>query len=129
MTTNPTPRPSQVLRETGGTPLTFSRGYSADLDSTDPNWNVRQGDTVSGEDLFVGSSGRFYAGEVTLVDHVATEAECRDATVRQPSLPDDMSVAGTMSCMETDSDHWAFVRIAALDSEARIASFDVTVWQ
>jgi hypothetical protein len=34
-----------------------------------------------------------------------------------------------MFCMETDSDHRAFVRIAALDSEARIASFDVTVWQ
>jgi hypothetical protein len=40
-----------------------------------------------------------------------------------------MSVAGTMFCMETDSGHRAFVRIAALDSDAQIASFDVTVWQ
>jgi hypothetical protein len=40
-----------------------------------------------------------------------------------------MSVAGTMFCMDTDSDHRAFVRIAALDPEAGIASFDVTVWQ
>lgn len=128
VTTSPTPLQSEVLRETGTTPLTFSWRYSADLDSTDPNWNVQQG-TPSGEDLYVNSGGQVYAGEVTLMDHVATEAECRDATVRQSSLPEDMSVAGTMFCMETDSDHWAFVHIVALDSEARTASFDVTVWQ
>lgn len=127
-TTSATPRSSEVLRETGTTPLTFSWRYSADLDSTDPNWNVQQG-TPSGEDLYVSSSGRVYAGEVTLMDHVATEAECRDATVRQSSLPEDMSVAGTMFCMETDSEHRAFVHIVALDSEAETASFDVTVWR
>lgn len=119
---------SVVKRQTGDTPLSFTWGYSADLDSEDANWDVVRGEGLE-TDLYVGSSGRVYMGEVAIVDHVPTEAECRDTTIRQSILPEELSVAGTMACIVTDDDHRAFVRIVALDEEQQTATFDVTVWQ
>jgi hypothetical protein len=121
------PRTSTVRRETGGTPLAFSYGYGVDLDSQDADWSIgRWGD---GWDIALGNGGDLNTFEVVVVDHVPTEAECDDATVRQSSLPGDQFVEGTMMCTTTDEGRYAFVRVTSIDEEAETASFDVTVWE
>jgi hypothetical protein len=122
------PRTSTVRRETGGTPLAFSYGYSVDLDSQEADWTVQDGQP-SGWDLYWSPYTGLSTYEVVIFDHVPTEAECDDATVRQEGLREVQSVEGTMMCVLTSEDRYAFVRIADVDDEARTASLDVTVWE
>jgi hypothetical protein len=122
---NPT---SSVRRQTGDVPLTFTWAYSVDLDSVDADWAVEYG-SESGWDLYLDGEGDVATGEVVLFDHVPSEAECRDATVRQTQLEDAQSVVGAMMCVLTTEDRYAFVRIAAIDEERRTTSVDVVVWE
>lgn len=119
---------STVRRATAGTPLTFTWTYSADLDSQDADWAVLQG-SETGWDLYLDGDGSVTTHEVTIVDHVPTEAECRDSTVRQPSLGDEQSREGVMMCVRTTEDRFAFVRIAGIDEERKTTSVDIVVWE
>ena len=113
------------LRQTDGE---ISWWYSVDLDSVDNDWAVEHG-TESGWDLYLDGYGRLDTHDVVLFDHVPTEAECREATVRQTRLQDEQSVVGAMMCVSTSEDRYAFVRIAALDEEQRTTSVDIVVWE
>lgn len=133
ITTPETPRRSTVLRETGDTPLTFASGYSVDLDTDAPDWGVRSG--TSGDIYFyLGSSSTsepqlLSDGEVSVVDHVPTEAECDDATVLQPQVPQDQIRQGLQICTLTSEDRFAYVRIATIDPDARTITLDIIVWE
>lgn len=129
VTSGPTTRESTVRRQTGTTPLTFTWGYAVDLDTMDADWSVGNGSNSETDVSLNGSTGRLYTDEVVLFDHVPTEAECRDATVRQPSLNADQSVEGALLCVLTTDDRYAFVRIATIDEEQRTTSLDVMVWE
>lgn len=120
---------SSVRRQTGDTPLTFTWAYSVDLDSIDADWSVAHG-SDSGWDLYLDGFGKLKTrGEVVLFDHVPTEAECRDATVRQTGLESSQSVVDAMMCVTTSEDRHAFVRLAAVDEQRRTASVDILVWE
>lgn len=127
-TSGPESDTSSVRRQTEGVPLTFTWGYSVDLDSIDNDWAVDHGST-SVSDLYLDGYGRLNTYEVVIFDHVPTESECRDATVRQTRLENEQSAVGTMMCVSTSEDRYAFVRIAAFDEEQRTTSVDIVVWE
>lgn len=129
VTTSASPRESTVLRETGGSPVTFSSGYSIDLDSDLPDWDVK--DTSSGDLYYYdGSSGpRLYTGEVSIIDHTPTEAECDDATVLQPDLQSGQTRQGLQICMRTNQDRFAYVHVVEIDEEANTITVDLIVWE
>lgn len=127
-TSPPTTDVSAIRQQTGGTPLSFTWAYSADLGSEDTDWRVTQG-TESGWDLYLDGNGSVTTHEVTAFDHVPTEAECRDATVRQPGLRDDRSNEGLMMCVRTTEDRFAFVRIVDIDEEQQTTSVDIVIWE
>lgn len=127
-TSGPESDTSSVRRQTEGVPLTFTWGYSVDLDSIDNDWAVDHGST-SVSDLRLDGYGRLDTYEVVMFDHVPTESECRDATVRQTRLEDEQSKVGAMMCVSTTEDRYAFVRIAAVDEEQRTTSVDIVVWE
>lgn len=128
VTSGPEESTSSVRRQTDGVPLTFTWAYSVDLDSVDADWRVEHG-TESGWDLYLDGFGNVQTRDVVLFDHVPSEAECRDATVRQTRLEDDQSVVGAMMCVATSEDRYAFVRIAAMDEERETTSVDIVVWE
>jgi hypothetical protein len=128
VTSGPETPTSSVRRQTGSEPLTFTWAYSVDLDSVDADWAVEYG-SESGWDLYLDGDGDVATLDVVLFDHVPTEAECRDATVRQTQLEDVQSVVGAMMCVLTTEDRFAFVRIAAIDEERRTTSVDLVVWE
>jgi hypothetical protein len=127
-TSPPTTTTSTVRRQTGSTPLTFTWTYSVDLDSQDADWAV-EGGSPSGWDLYLDGGGDVSTREVVIFDHVPSEAECRDATVRQPGLEDEQSTEGAMMCVQTSEDRFAFVRIVGVDEERRTTSVDIVVWE
>ena len=127
-TSGPETDTSSVRRQTDGVPLTFTWAYSVDLDSIDNDWAVDYG-TESGWDLYLDGFGNLETHDVVLFDHVPSEAECRDATVRQTQLQDEQSLVGTMMCVSTSEDRYAFVRIAAFDEEQETTSVDIVVWE
>jgi len=126
-TTSP-PRSAVVLRETGGTPLTFSSGYEIDLDSNAPDWDVAQ----SGGDLrfFYGTSGAHVGTrEVAIVDHVPTKQDCEDATVLLPSLPDEQARDGLQVCMRSSDDRVVYLHVVDIDEDQKTITVDLTVWE
>jgi cell division protein FtsB len=119
---------ARVLRTTGATPLTFSSGYSIDLDSELPDWGVGRG---SYGDLYFsyGSSALLSTGEVVIFDHAPTKQECVDATVLQPSLEDGQVRDGLRFCMQSDDDRVAYVHVVQIDEAAGTITLDLTVWE
>ena len=130
-TTTPRPgRTSNVLRQTGTTPLTFANGYAIDLDTDAPDWGVDRG--TSGDlSFYVASSTSSYLGtyEMSFVDHVPTEAECDDATVLQSSLTGDQTREDVQMCVRTSEERFAYVHIVAIDYEAQTITLDLIVWE
>lgn len=126
-----TPAPSgssTILRQTGNDPLEVGSGYSIDLDTDAANWGVREG---SAEDLyFYNSSPPFLSTrEIALVDHVPTESECENTTVRQSQLLRDQTRQGVQFCMRTNQDRWSYVHIAGIDASTGVITLDITVWE
>jgi hypothetical protein len=119
-----------ILRQTGDAPVTFSDGYSIDLDSPAPDWGVR---ISSGGALYFfildDTTPRLSTPEVSIVNHVPSKAECDDATVLQPSLPRDMVRVGTQICTHTYDGHTAYVHIADIDTDTGTITLDIIVWQ
>ena len=129
VTSGPSSQPATVLRETGGTPLTFSSGYSIDLDSNAPNWDVSD----SGGDLsfFYGSTTGAHLGtrEVSMVDHVPTKQECDDATVLLASLPEEQTRDGVQFCMRSNDERTTYVHVVDINEEAETVTLDIVVWE
>jgi cell division protein FtsB len=129
VTSSPSSQPASVLRDTGGTPLTFSSDYAIDLDSNAPDWSVEQGHG----DLrfFYGdSTGAFLGtGEVSIVDHVPTKQDCEDATVLLPSLPEELTRDGLQFCMRSSDDRVVYVHVVDIDEEAKTVTLDIVVWE
>jgi hypothetical protein len=131
-TTGPSGNDSAVLRQSGGSPIVFSSSYSVDLDSDAPDWDVSD-TSGAGWDLYFYSSPssgpQLSTREVSLVDHVPTEAECDNATVLQPKLPREQTRQGVQMCMRTTEDRLAYVHIASIDEDAGTIAVDVIVWE
>lgn len=129
VTTPEQPSDSSVFRETGSTPVTFSSGYSIELDATDADWGVE--DSSTGDLYFyLGDSGPFLStGEISLVDHIPTEVECDDATVLQTQLNRGQTQVGAQMCMRTSEDRLSYVHIANIDEDNRTITLDIIVWE
>jgi len=122
-------RSSTILRQTGDTPVTFTSSYAIDIDSPDANWHVTQGGGDLSFYLSPSSGPQLSTPEVAVVDHVATKAECEDATVRQPNLPRDQVQVGTQFCTRSYDGHTAYVHIADINTDARTITLDIIVWE
>jgi hypothetical protein len=131
-TTGPSGDDSTVLRQSGTSPIVFSSSYSIDLDSDAPDWDVSD-TSGAGWDLYFytspSSGPQLSTREVSLVDHVPTEAECDDATVLQAQLPREETRQGVQMCMRTTEDRLAYVHIASIDEDAETIAVDVIVWE
>jgi hypothetical protein len=121
-TLDPTP---EVLRQTGGTPVTIRNATGIDLDTGADNWGVNEG----GTDVYVSGGPSISGAEFALVTEPPTPATCAASTLPVSSINAAQTVVGQQFCVHTDEERWAYVRIAAIDSEARTISFDVTVWK
>ena len=120
-TLDPTP---EVLRQTGGTPVTIAWGKGIDLDSGADNWGVSGGGDVS-----TSFTPTISGAEYSLVAEPPTPVSCAATTLPITYIDDAQTVVGQQFCVHTNDERWAYVRIAAIDSEARTISFDVTVWK
>jgi hypothetical protein len=121
-TLDPTP---EVLRQTGGTPVTIRTATGIDLDTSADNWGVNEG----GSDVYVSGGPSISGAEFALVTEPPTPVTCAASTLPVSSINEAQTVVGQQFCVHTDEERWAYVRIAAIDSEANTISFDVTVWK
>lgn len=121
-TLDPTP---EILRQTGGTPVTIGFGHGIDLDTDADNWGVDE----SGRDLYVNGSPAISGQEFVLVTEPPTPRVCAGSTLPVGGIAAAQTVVGQQFCVRTGEDRWAYVRIAAIDPEARTIAFDVTVWK
>ena len=118
-------RTPEVLRQTGGTPVTIAWGNGIDLDTDAANWGVDAGTY----DVFVQSTPSLSGAEYVLVSEPPTPASCAASTLPVNGLTSAETVVGQQFCVHTNEERWAYVRIAAIDTESRTMSFDVTVWK
>jgi regulator of replication initiation timing len=130
-TTSTTPaRPSatpEVFRDSSGTPVVVPAYDGIDLDSQESNWGIES----SSRDLYVLSGARSVdvTDILTIIDSPPTVDECEAQTVRQSRLEAAQTVVGQQMCVRSGEGRWAYVRIAAIDTEAETISFDITVWK
>ncbi len=109
--------------------MVFSEGYSIDLDSPAPDWGVRHSNSGDVDFDISGTIPHLYTYEMSVVDHVPTKAECDNATILQPGMPQDLVRVDTKICTRTSEDHTAYVHIADIDTDARTIKLDIIVWQ
>ncbi|HET8619951.1 MAG TPA: hypothetical protein VFM27_13380 [Acidimicrobiales bacterium] len=121
-TLDPTP---EILRQTGGTPVTIAFGSGIDLDTDADNWGVNEGAT----DVSTTGSPSISGSQFSLVTEPPTPVTCAASTLPVTYLNSAQTVVGQQFCVHTNEERWAYVRIAAIDTEARTISFDVTVWK
>jgi cell division protein FtsB len=121
-TLDPTP---EVLRQTGGAPVTIAFASGIDLDTDADNWGVNE----SGTDVYASGGPSISGSQFSLVTEPPTPVTCAASTLPVSSLTSAQTVVGQQFCVHTDEERWAYVRIAAIDTEARTISFDVTVWK
>jgi cell division protein FtsB len=119
-----------ILRQTGDAPVTFSAGYSIDLDSPAPDWGVSAGSAGDVDFSLSGTTPRLGTPEMSVVGHVPTKAECDDATVLQPNFPQDLARVGTQFCTHTyGGPHTAYVHIADINTDNGTITLDIIVWR
>ena len=58
-----------------------------------------------------------------------TPRVCAGSTLPVGNITAAQTVVGQQFCVRTGEDRWAYVRIAAIDPEARTIAFDVSVWK
>lgn len=128
------------LRHTGT--LTLNMGYAADLDSTNPNWNIAlQGTSdAEGSDLTVATNtGDDSGGEVSdqynaslaITDGPPTYATCEAITDYGAILTTGNTHTGTRICVRTTEARFALLKVKELrTNQGGITgiTFDVTVW-
>jgi hypothetical protein len=115
-------------------PVTLSEGYSADLDSDLPNWNVGQG--CGGNcDLWLQDGLRpGYGGEIAPISSTESPSvdTCAGATAYEPSIDERRLIKGFRICIKTTEDNFALAEIVKVitsaDGELAQLRFDITVW-
>jgi hypothetical protein len=126
--------PGAVRRSTGDRLITLSRGYSADLDSMNPNWDVGYAETESRFDVSFSGGG---AGELhgdaksdfAVVGGTPTVETCRSATGYINRLDSDEARVGVNLCMRTSERRFASIYIEKVIGENRDQiQLRVTVW-
>jgi hypothetical protein len=128
--TSPGEHPAAILRQTGTAPVVFSDGYSIDLDSPAPDWDVHNGTSGDIDFYLSGTTPHLGTPELSIVTHVPTKAECDDATVLQPNFPQELVQVGTQICTRTyGGQHIAYVHIADIDVDAGTITLDLIVWR
>lgn len=116
---------SEVRRESGDVPVTIALGSGIDLDTAAPNWGV----DASGTDVFVHEAPYISGAEFVLVREPPAPANCAASTLLVDTVTAAETVVGQQFCVHTDEGRWAYVRIAAIDTEASTMSFDIIVWK
>jgi hypothetical protein len=123
------PRPVQELLRASDSPVVVPEHDGIDLDSPDSNWGV----TGSSHDFGVGSGSNdlFGASGVlfAVVGGPPDVRTCEAQTVTEGFLSTPQTVVGQHLCVLSNQGRWAYVHIAAIDTENRTMSFDVTVWK
>lgn len=114
----------EVLRQTGGAPVTIGFGHGIDLDTDADNWGVDGG----GTDVYAAGAS-ITGSQFSLVTEPPTPVTCAASTLPVGTITAAQTVVGQQFCVHTDEERWAYVRIAAIDTEARTISFEVTVWK
>lgn len=99
--------------------------YGIDLDSSAPNWDVKPG---SG-DIYVSPFVSSITTRKLAIVRDPTLAKCQAETDVDINLEPAETVVGQQVCIQTSNDRWAYVRIAAIDEDAKTMSFDITVWK
>jgi hypothetical protein len=116
--------------------LKLARGYGADLDTMNRDWDVQYAATASRYDLqfTYGSAGEIY-GEVATVDRGPDYRVCEYATnytgqYLMGGLSADEAVAGVQFCVRTSEHRLAWVRISKVEGgdSRKVIDLDVTVW-
>lgn len=122
----------RVRRTTAKNLLTLSDGYSADLDSVRPDWDVGYAENAFRFDVqFTGRDIRGQGdSDLAIVSGVPTFASCRSATGYGTSIDVDQPRLNLSLCMRTSEDRLAGLVIKdESDEEIRDQlSMKVTVW-
>lgn len=124
---NSTTRRYHVRRRTKSNPITLSQGYSADLDSQSPDWDVAHGTGQSDLDLnysfALNSTARSDLAVVTGPERAET---CASATayggVERQKLKKGISI-----CAKTSDHRLAYLTVVAF-SPSDSVTFSATVW-
>lgn len=132
---NPSTGAGKVRRKTGSNLLTLSRGYSADLDTLDKDWDVGYAETASRFDLVFTSAGagELVAGDESdfaIVTGPASLDTCESATGYLAGLTADEAKPDVNLCTRTSEGRLAFVIIKKVqggDDRTQIL-LEVTVW-
>jgi hypothetical protein len=118
----------EVLRTSVG-PVVVPEGDGIDLDSPEDNWGVTGGShdfgVSSGADSLTGS----WDSLIAVVPGPPDVRTCEAQTVTEQFLPGAQTVVGQHLCVRSNEGRWAYVHIAAIDTENDTISFDVTVWK
>lgn len=115
-----------VRRETGQQPVVLSDGYSIDLDSRNPNWDVTSGPygdlSLRREYLY----GR-YGTDLAQVSGMPNYEVCRAATLYVDEVDLSAIDPGATFCIRTGDDgRFAFITIT---TPATPLIMDITVWE
>lgn len=127
---------AKVRRKTGSKLLTLSRGYSADLDTLDKDWDVGYAETDPRFDLKFTSAG---AGELiadgddsdlAVATGPASLDTCESATGYVGSLAAEEAKPGVRLCAKTSEGRLAFVIIKEVQggNDRTQILLEVTVW-
>ena len=122
------PLPWHMARRqsTGNNPLTLSSGYRADLDSTDPAWDVQSEGADRHMDIV------FSYGKLREISPTLRSFQDRPNMRHgyKKFLDEDETRSGTSLCVRTSESRFAFVTIKKVRGEGSSAQIqlDVTVW-
>jgi hypothetical protein len=117
-----------VRRSTGDKVLTLTDGYSADLDSTDPSWDVKY-DENQYKDIELYYRGLIAEnGDMAVVSGAPRYETCRDATAYQAEIEESALDSGLKVCIRTSEKRHAFVTVKKVTDEGNRVQLDVVVW-
>lgn len=111
------PRPARVLRETGPSPVTISKGDGIDLDSRLPNWGVTE---TTGRDLKLyetpdGLSLYTPSDDIAVVSEQAGYDECASETQLRDSIGSELTEVGRTFCLRSSEDRWIKITVLGVD--------------
>ncbi|MFY1632944.1 hypothetical protein ACN27F_06585 [Solwaraspora sp. WMMB335] len=122
---------ASIKRSTGDKPITLTGGYSVNLDSDEPNWEIKQG---PGGDLYLWGGlnsglGMATSGSVSYVEGKIDITRCKEATDLQPEVASQYLRTGTAFCLVgTSENRIAWVSIAGRKDDPYQIRIEVTVW-
>lgn len=124
------PAPAQVLRETGRSPVTISKGDGIDLDSRLPNWGVTES---TGRDLKLyetpdGLSLYTPSDDIAVINEQAGYNDCASETQLRDSLDAELTEVGRTFCVRSSEDRWVKITVVGVDRARETVTLDIVVW-